>query len=278
MWATLAIASALSLAPAQTGKLEIKNDRITYGILGQERKESKILAGDLFFVSFDLEGLKVQEDGRVRYSIGMELINNKTGKAEFTRTGEEPLEATNALGGMRHPAFAFSEIGTDTVPGEYTLKLTVTDLVNKDKPTATLSRKFEVLPKAFGFVRVNLTTPPIGPQADTIPVPALQVVGQSCMVNFALVGFEVDAKTMQPNLSVEMRILDDSGKATTAKPFVGTADKNIPKEFRNIVPMQFLIALNRPGTYTIELTATDNMGTKKTAKQTMKLTVLDLPK
>src|SRR5207253_6869300 len=51
MWATLAIASALSLAPAQGEKLEIKNDRVTYGILGQERKDSKVLAGDVFVVT-----------------------------------------------------------------------------------------------------------------------------------------------------------------------------------------------------------------------------------
>ena len=89
MWATLAIASALSLAPAQAGKLEIKNDRITYGILGQERKETKLLAGDVFIVTFDIEGLQVKDDGRVRYSMGMELLNNKTGKAEFTKEPQE---------------------------------------------------------------------------------------------------------------------------------------------------------------------------------------------
>src|SRR5438445_13448613 len=110
MWATLAIASALSLAPAQAGKLEIKNDRATYGVLGQERKDNKLLAGDIFVVTFDIEGLKPKDDGRVKYSMGMELINNKTGKPEFTRAGEE-LEATKAPGGTRLPGFALEETG-----------------------------------------------------------------------------------------------------------------------------------------------------------------------
>src|SRR5438045_752563 len=111
MWATLAIASALSLAPAQAEKLEIKNDRVTYGLLGQERKENKVLAGDVFVVSYDIMGLQVNEEGHVRYSMGMELLNNKTNKPEFTKDPKE-LVASNALGGSRLPAFAMSEIGT----------------------------------------------------------------------------------------------------------------------------------------------------------------------
>ncbi len=274
MWATLAIASALSLAPAQAGKLEIKNDRITYGILGQERKETKLLAGDVFIVTFDIEGLQVKDDGRVRYSMGMELLNNKTGKAEFTKEPQE-LEAVNALGGSRLPAFALSEIGTETAPGEYTLKVTVSDLADKAKPTTTLSRKFEVLPRKFGFVRVGLSTVPGDANEAGKPVPALFVPGQTFLVNFAVVGFDLDDKK-NPDLSVEMRIVDEAGKATLAKPFTGDT-KDVPATFRKIVPMQFLLPVNRAGKYTIELKATDRHA-KKDAAQTLTFTVIEIGK
>jgi hypothetical protein len=252
------------------------NDRVTYGILGQERKDNKVLAGDVFVVTFDIMGLKVTDDGRVRYSMGMELLNNKTNKAEFTKDPTE-LEATNALGGSRLPAFAMSEIGTETTPGEYTLKVTVTDLTDKTKPTTTLSRKFEVLQKKFGFVRVALTTVPTGPNEQTLPLPPLFVPGQSFLVNFALAGFDSDPKTSQPDLTVEMTIRDDAGKPTLAKPFTGEANKNVPERFRKILPMQFLLAVNRPGKFTIELKASDKLGNTK-AEQTLNFTVMDNPK
>jgi hypothetical protein len=271
MWATLAIASALSLAPAQAGKLEIKNDRPTYGILGQERKESKLLAGDIYVVTFDIEGLKPKDDGRIKYSMAMELVNSKDGKQVFKREAED-LEATNALGGSRLPAFALAEIGTETAAGEYTMNVTVTDLVDAAKSKATLTRKFEVVPKKFGFARVAL-----GSNADGQPAPAVAVTGQTYFLNFALVGFDLDEKSMQPDLAVEMRIFDKDGKPTQAKPFTGEANKGVPAQYRKIVPMQFVLALNRPGDFTIEMEATDKY-TKKTVKQSLKITVLELPK
>ncbi len=269
MWATLAIASALSLAPAQAGTLEIKNDRVTHGIFGQDRKDASLLAGDIFVVTFDIEGLQVNAEGRVRYSMGMSLINNKTGMAEFTKEPQE-LEAVNALGGTRLPAFAMTEIGTDTVPGSYTLKATVTDLSSKEKtkPTTTLTKKFEVLPKKFGFTRVALSS------EGGSPVPPLAVPGQTFIVNFAMVGFEVDDKT-QPDIVVEMTILDKDGKPTLPKPFTGDAKANIPAKFKNLLPMQFVLAVNRSGDFTVQLKATDKKG-NKTAEASIAIRVVEM--
>jgi hypothetical protein len=276
MWATLAIASALSLVPTQGGKLKIENDRLSYGILGQERKDNKLLAGDVFVINFDIIGLQVRDDGKVRYSMGFELINNKTKKPEFTRAPEE-LEATNHLGGARLPAFALSEIGTETEPGNYTMNVNITDLADKNKPTVTLTREFQVLKKEFGFVRASLTSLPESREDHGMPVPPLFVPGQTCLLNFALVGFETDAKTMQPDLKVEMRILDPDGKPTLTNPFTSEANKNIPKDFTKFFPMQFFLAANRSGKFTIELSAEDKLGKKK-AKQTLSITVMEVPK
>ena len=86
MWATLALAAVLQPIPAQGGKLAIKNDRVTYGILGQERKDAKMLPGDVYVVTFDIEGLAVNNaDGKVLYSMGMTL-KNAEGKVQFQKS------------------------------------------------------------------------------------------------------------------------------------------------------------------------------------------------
>jgi hypothetical protein len=80
-------------------------------------------------------------------------------------------------------------------------------------------------------------------------------------VNFHAVGFE--RASGQPNLSVEMKILDDKGNATLKKPFTGEVNKDVPDKLAAL-PMQFLVELNRPGKFTVELTATDKVSGKKT--------------
>jgi hypothetical protein len=77
----------------------------------------------------------------------------------------------------------------------------------------------------------------------------------------------------QPNLSVSLRILDDKGKATTAKPATGKVDKDVPEKAQGL-PMQFLVALNRAGTFTLELSVTDETA-GKTAKVSVPFKVVE---
>jgi hypothetical protein len=272
MLSTLAVAAVLNLAPSQSDTLQLKNVRATFGPLGQERKDSKVLGGDAYFVAFDIEGLKVREDGQVKYTMSMELTN-KEGKSQFKQEPQE-LEAFNALGGNRVPAFAHVLVGTDTPEGEYTLKVTVKDLATGK--TDTLTRKFEVLPSRFGFVQVNMSyhTPT---QNVFLPAPPLAVPGQTLLVNFALVGFGLDKTSKdQPNIETTMRVLDEDGKPTLAKPYGGGA-KEVGPEFKRVIPMQFLLQANRPGKFKIELKATDKVG-GKTAEQILDLTVVEINK
>jgi hypothetical protein len=88
-------------------------------------------------------------------------------------------------------------------------------------------------------------------------------------VNFAAVGF--DRKSEQPNLEVTMRVLDDQGRPTVAKPFTGAVTKGIPKQVL-AVPMQFALTLNRAGKFKVEVKATDKVS-GKTATLTFPLTV-----
>src|SRR5206468_504491 len=106
----------------------------------------------VYFVAFDADGLKVSDEGQVLYRMGMELTNRK-GERVY---GSDPqdLETVNTLGGTRLPCFAQAVIGTQTPPGEYTMKVTLTD--RAAKTTQTLTRKFEVLKPQLGFVRILL--------------------------------------------------------------------------------------------------------------------------
>ncbi len=98
MWTTIPLLLALSLAPGQGGDLKLTNDRMTYGMFGSERKDKEFLPGDLFHVSFDIEGIKVDDSGKIRYSMAMDVLSK--GKSMFKQDPTE-LVAINSLGGRR---------------------------------------------------------------------------------------------------------------------------------------------------------------------------------
>jgi len=267
MWTTLAMTAALAFAPAQGG-LSLNNVRPTYGLLGATRKDAddlKLLAGDLIFISFDIEGLKVAPDGEVKYGMSMEVTNNKDNKVLFKKEPEEQT-AYNVLGTSRVPAFAATEIGTDTPPGEYTLTATVTDRAGK--ASKKLSKKFTVLPKAFGLVRLQLTY--TNDPRNPLPAPPIAIPGQTLLVNSHAIGFERD-KTKQPNIVASMRVLED-GKPTLPKETVGNVNKF--DEGQSLLPLTFALPLNRAGKFTVELKVTDKVA-EKTVTQSFDITVIE---
>jgi hypothetical protein len=264
MWSTLALTATLALAPAQDASLKLSNPRATYGSLGAERTSAKLLPGDIYFISFDIENVTVGKDGKVLYSMGMQLTN-KEGKVQFKKDPQEQ-EVYNSLGGSRLPAFAVTQIGLDTPPGEYTMTVTVMDRVSKKSDK--LSSTFEVLPSAFGIVQFLVSYD----YKVEVPAPPSAVPGQNFWVNFALVGFGIDTKTKQPNLSAELRVIDlETNKPVLPEGPTGKATE-VTEQFKKILPMQFVLSLNRPGKFRMELTAKDNVG-GKTAKQSLDFTI-----
>jgi hypothetical protein len=273
MWATLTLMGALSMAPAQAGELKLTNGRATYGLLGPTRSDKTFLQGDVNFVNFDIEGLTFKE-GQAKYNIKLELLD-KNGVGQFKNNPDEDRDLYAIQGPGRVPARAFVPIGTDTKPGTYTLKLTVTDK-NANPPTqATLSRDFEVAGKDFGIIRLNFTY-----DLNAFnPAPAVGVVGQTIFLHFAVSGFTRDPKTKQPKVQFSMRMLDAEGKPTLAKPVEGafpTKEDQIPEE-ASVVPLWFPLGLTRPGKYTIELSATDQLN-MKTSTIKLPLEVIEPPK
>ena len=268
MLESMALFAALTMTPGQGAGLSLSNPRITYGELGSTRPDNKLLPGDIFFLSFDIDGIKVNEAGRVKYGMAMEVVD-ATGKSIFKQM---PVERDDflPLGGTKLPARAFVSVGIDQPAGLYTCKVTVTDLSDKDKPVAkTLEQKFEVLPRGFGIVQLYTAADAKG----EIPSPLVGVTGQALFVHFAVIDFTRDkANNNQPSISIEMVVYGKDSQPTLSKPTVkqvpDEADGKVDEKVAG-VPMRFLVPLNREGGFLIRLKATDNISKKST--------IVDLP-
>src|SRR5438093_7606915 len=106
MFPTLALAAALTLAPAQNPALDISNARVTFGgEFGPTRPDNRLLPGDIFFLAFDIDNLKL-DDGKVQFAIGME-VTDATGKTFFSQKPTEH-DVLLPLGGSKLPANAYA--------------------------------------------------------------------------------------------------------------------------------------------------------------------------
>lgn len=264
MVSLLLLTAALGLPANQGGSLALSNVRSTHGIMGPVRAEDKLLPGDALFVAFDIEGITVDGAGKFAYSIVTE-VSDARGRMAFKQDPKE-LAGTTSLGGSRVPGYAELRIGLDQEPGDYTLKVTVTDSAARRNQSFT--RPFTVLKKDFGLVRLALTSDADG----LLPVPVVGV-GQPLWVHYGIVGFARGGAEKQPQVAVEIRIVDDSGKATTDKPLAGSVTKGVPESLPGL-PMNFLLSPNRSGKFTVEITATDNLA-RKSAKLSFPLTVYE---
>jgi hypothetical protein len=260
MWSSLTLAAALSLGPAQpaAGGLQLTNVRMTMGELGPARKSNKITPGDVLFIGYEIDGLTIEPDGTAKYTMAME-VDDKAGKPIFKQDPRELMDFL-PLRGSKLPARAFITIGLDQEPGSYTCKVTVTD--PKNKATNSLSVPFEVTKREFGVVAVYTTY-----DADArISAPAGGVVGQTLFIQFTVVDFQRDPKTKQPDVDLEFNILDEKGQPTLAKPRTEKQDAKSPKllnEKDAAFGMFFPLFMNRPGKFTVRITAADKVGNKK---------------
>ena len=246
------IVLAILALPARADELTLTQVRLSHGILGPTRVEKRIIPGDSLFVSFTIEGLQLDAAGKVRYSTLLEVIG-ADGKALVRQEGK-PQEVINILGGHQVPAYAQLDIGLSQPPGDYTLKLTVTDKTSGK--SQSLSHMGTILPKEFGLVRVTTSADENGAVPSGLLGP-----GQSMFVHALIVGFGRDAGTKQPKLVMELRVLDEAGKPSIATPFAGTVEKDVAANALS-VPLQFHVSLNRPGKFTVELKATDKVSGK----------------
>jgi hypothetical protein len=282
MWTTLALMSALSVTPAQGGKLELKNARFTYGILGQERKDATYLPGDMVALAFDIEGLQVKGDGSARYSMGMKLFSHKKNKNLFEQDPQE-MTVVNSLGGTRQPVNPYYSLLPETEPGEYTMRVDVKD--HNSNATQTLERKYTVKPLEFGIVRVglvylNLSENQAGGFSFPLYAPPLAVPGQSLMIHFGTVGYAEAGDKNLPKVKMELTIQDESGNPVLKKPISGTATAYESDQYKNLkfLPFHVPIQINRSGKFKILLSAKDEHSSKSATFPPLDLTVMELNK
>jgi hypothetical protein len=118
-----------------------------------------------------------------------------------------------ALGGNTVPEFSSIILGVDKEPGKYKIVISVEEKATKKQ--ASLTQEVEVLPPDFGFIHVQ--------------APALGVLAQDYVSEFALVGWQRDA-SKAPKITVTTRIIDEAtGKPTTTQPNVSKVPDDLPK-------------------------------------------------
>ena len=264
---TLTLAAMLSLAPAQNSGLALTNDRLTFGgVLGPRRESNQYLPGDFCYLAFDIENLKASPEGRVKFSIGLEVTDSAGNSVYSAKPSEQ--DVVLALGGNKVPATSFFWITPDESPGKRTCVLTVKDI--NGGSTKTVSKEIQVLPMRFGTVAVTAYLDPL----KQFPAPLVALEGQNLFLLVAVVGFGRDAKFKQPNVTAEIRVLDQSGKAVNEKPVVvalagvRVAEEKLLLDF----PLQPL-PLNRAGSFTVEI-KTECKVSGKTDKVSFPLTVI----
>jgi hypothetical protein len=249
MWTSFVILAVLPLVPGQAGELALTNVRHTYGLRGPTRSDARLLPGDTLFLAFDVEGAKVDTDGKAKGSIALEVLDDK-GKVQLRQAPREvAVEVPTTVKSL--PAYAHIQIGLDQPPGEYTLRLTATDHVAQ--VTRQWSGAFQVLPKGFGIVGVALTADSHGTTPATNLFP-----GRSFWINCALVGFGRDEGKQQPHINMALRAQDERGQAALPKPPAGEVGSEVPRGAQTI-PMQFVLRLHQAGKYSIQLKAEDKV-------------------
>jgi hypothetical protein len=262
MWKMLALAVAmLALWTTEARAVDIKNARAIYGPFGATRPNLKILPGEIVIIEFDITNLPVDaKTGIVKYETNLKVFDPK-GKQIINENDKKGVVL--GLGGNTVPERAHCLLGMDVKPGKYKLIVTVT--ADPGAKSSKLEQELEVLPPDFGFIH--------------IVAPAMGFVGQDLPVEFAVVGMGRDAKGM-PKIVVTSKVLDESGKPTT-DPMVNRIPDELPKGVKadqeKLFRLTSPILLNRPGTFTFEITAVDEISKKKTSFS-YKFKVLDASK
>ncbi|MCS6975987.1 MAG: hypothetical protein NZM31_03105 [Gemmatales bacterium] len=252
----------------QSDRLAVVNLRATFGELGPARPDWKIPLGDALHIAFDVTGLTTDLAGRIRYRVRLEVENSRGERVFAPEPGEVELLAV--LGGNRARENLVMLTGLEQSPGNYRLKLTVTDLQARDsgRREVVAMQDFTLVPPDFNILRVQVTSD----QAGQKPVPPLGGAGQTLFVQGVVVGFQRDTQKRHGSVLVELFIQDETGKTVSARP--------VPLQFPAIppgldyVPIRFDLPLTRPGSFRLVLKATDLLG-KKTATVTLPLLVHD---
>lgn len=251
---SLAVVLLLFGATAARADLALRNIQAAYGALGPERKSVDYFPHDEVFFRYTITGLQTDRQGDIDVLIESRIVDENGKVIPGSRDpvkGKLHLAAGTFSGSSRVP------LGSQFAPGEYTLIVMVTD--NLASESVQFSRKFRVKPAEFAIVAPRFS------YGDTAtPAPAGGMIGQLLRIRLKVIGFEKTANKLETEL--EMQILDADGKELLETPKRATLSSTDPAEIRNATHLNFteLIGLNRAGTFTLRLTATDKIGNHTT--------------
>ena len=264
MLASLALISLLQAPMAGADSLALAEPRMTHGILGPVRASSAVKPGDSLVLAFEIQGISADKSGKATFTTAVD-VTDAAGKSVFKQPAKKILEFL-PLGGVTLPAFAQIDIGLNMPAGKYSMNVTVADSVGGK--SVTTKQAFTVEAVKFDLVRLSVS----GDADGLVPIGAF-AVGQPLWVHAAVVGFERQraASGPQPKVTIELSVLGQD-LAPLSPPFVGVVDKDVPATATSL-PVRYFVPLTRPGSYHIQIVATDEAGKGK-AKLAFPITVL----
>jgi len=110
----LVMAGFLAFVPSSAQALELKNFRMAHGPLGATRVATKFLPGDYLFITYEIEGLKVDDKNKASFVTLVEVFD-AANKTIFSK--ETPNVLIPQLGGARHSGRFLRHHGHGPVPG-----------------------------------------------------------------------------------------------------------------------------------------------------------------
>jgi hypothetical protein len=240
----------------------VTNIRPTLGALGPARADNTYLPGDIAHVTFDVSGLKLDDQGRYRVAAKL-VVEDATGKTVAVEDyGAIPARLGALAGGKTRFAFRFA-VPPDLAAGSYKAKLQLLDA--NSNQSATVQQEFKVTPPGFGLVRFQAGRGPFG-QAETPPT---GVVGEVLYLGLFAVGLS-KGKEGTANIEVQLEVQDAQGKPL-GKPQTSSfteVNANEPLQLR------FELPLDQAGKYKVQLKAVDK-NSSRFATLTIPVTVTE---
>ncbi len=236
----------LLVTPA-TADLEFENIEASYGPLGPKRDSLNVMPGEQIYFRYILKNIQTDDDGRVSGELRISL--SAKGKVLLDKTSE--ISGRLIFGGAVLPGNASIGLGLDTPPGDYLLKVTATDKLNKS--SATFERTIVCRRAAFSLVRLRFSYDKEG----KIPAGAGGTVGQRLFIKAVAVGFR--RQNGKVNVSSELIMTDKAGKKLMPQPIRSEIKEDERGDKIRTIQFSNFVVLNRVGDFRVIITARDKL-------------------
>jgi len=256
--------SLLTVTPswAQT-KLKIENVQAAFGPFGPERKVLDIYPFDSFSFRFTIVGLKTGAGARVDTAIKLQLTD-ASGKIFLENSF--PSKGMLYLGGDSFLAYANIAMQEQVPEGKITLKITAADNVSKE--SASVERELTGKKGGFHIVALEFFHDPEG----RVPASTHLALGQVLYFQMRVIGFDRTLGKIDTQLALQT--LDADGKENLPKPLLTVFRQDDAKvvEKTTFIFFNGSMGMNRAGSFTMRLTATDQIG-HQTSKEEIPLII-----